>query len=120
MDFLNHINKIEQVQEDCFFVTLDVASLYTNIPQNEALEIIQETLDSWEFLQLPTNFLCHIAELCLQKNFFQFSDEYFWQISGIAMGCKFAPELANLFTERFEKKHILSSIYKQHIIIYKR
>ena len=94
MDFLNYINKIDQMQEDWLFITPDVTSLYTNIPQDEALDTIQNTLDNRHLLESPTNFLCQIAELCLQKNLFQFADKFFWQVSGTAIDCKFAPKLA--------------------------
>ena len=37
-DFLHHINQIGTVDEGTLLVTMDVTSLYTNIPNDEGLE----------------------------------------------------------------------------------
>lgn len=39
MDILNHINNLPLQAEEVILATLVVVSLYTNIPQDEALDV---------------------------------------------------------------------------------
>ena len=39
------LNRIEEVPEDSLLVSLDVKSLYTNIPNNEGIKAVKEAYD---------------------------------------------------------------------------
>ena len=43
-DFIRKINNLERITENSIFVTMDVHSLYTNIPNNEGIKIVETTL----------------------------------------------------------------------------
>ena len=45
-DFLQKLDKIKNIQNDCLLVTLDVKSLYTNIPNNEGIKTVREAYDN--------------------------------------------------------------------------
>jgi hypothetical protein len=86
-------------------VTLDVSSLYTNIPQSEA-----ETAIAY-YMQLhpqenipPFDRVLEAVRHVLSQNFFLFEDKVYQQISGTAMGTPVAPTIANLFMGWLESK----------------
>ena len=41
-DFLQKLDKVRNIPNDCLLVTLDVKSLYTNIPNNEGIKAVRE------------------------------------------------------------------------------
>ena len=69
-DFLNKIRNINAIPENAILVTANVVGLYPSIPHQAGLEALREALDN---------------------NYFQFSDKVYQQISGTAIGKKFAP-----------------------------
>lgn len=81
-------------------VTLDGASLYTSIPQKEALEVVREVLEHREWPHwIPTEFIVSLLEVAMTKNFFIFKNNFFYQTKGVAIGAGFAPDIAKLFTD---------------------
>ena len=105
-DFLCKIKQNESVKPDSIIGTLDVGSLYTNIPNDEGMESIKEVLESKrKRTGGPTNqTLLDLLEIILKKNNFQFNGTNYLQISGTAMGTKVAPSYANLFMSKLEKE----------------
>ena len=45
-DFLQKLDKVKNIPNDCLLVTLDVKSLYTNIPNNEGIKAVREAYDN--------------------------------------------------------------------------
>ncbi|KAJ1159325.1 hypothetical protein NDU88_011992 [Pleurodeles waltl] len=81
-------------------VTMDIQSLYTNIPQADALATRDQPA------QVPTWFLVEMR-IAMGKNYFMF-DKFYFQTKGVAMGATFAPNLANLYMADYETQHIFS------------
>ena len=104
-DFLRKIEELTILSEENFF-TLDVASLYTNIPLQESLDIMEEEFFPKIKCGVPINYLRKLLELILKCNNFTFDRKYFLQINGTAMGTRVAPTYANLFMAHFEEKYI--------------
>ena len=104
---INILNQFNMLQ-DMLLCTLDITSLYTNIPHNEGIQSIKEFLA----IHRHTNVLPHISyivellEVVLTNNYFDFNDKYYYQISGTAMGTKLAPSYANLFMTKFEQNYV--------------
>ena len=99
-DFLRVIEKRNEgppLPQNAMLVTIDVSALYTNIPQDEGLNCVKETLDERNNPVLPTEFIIKLLELILKNNIFEFNSEYFIQLIGTAMGSKPAPSYANIF-----------------------
>ena len=44
-DFLKKPDKVKNIPSNCLLVTLDVKSLYTNIPNNEGIKAVREAYD---------------------------------------------------------------------------
>ena len=96
-DFLNYLPK--QVDKDEVLVSLDAASLYSNI--NHALAI--ESIDYWitnhpGYLdsRFSKGFILESITLILKNNTFTFDNREYIQKIGTAMGTKMAPTLATL------------------------
>ena len=46
-DFLQKLDKVKNIPNDCLLVTLDVKPLYTNIPDNEGIKAVREAYDKY-------------------------------------------------------------------------
>ena len=70
-DFINFIEKT-RVVENAILVSMDVTSLYTNIPQEEGITIICKAYET--FYQnkppIPSQYLADMLRLILRENFF--------------------------------------------------
>ena len=104
-DFIKKISEVDLSNHDSVILcTLDVSSLYTNIPQKEGIDVIKQLLTKERpSAYLPTNSsMCKLLELVLTKNNFQFNGRNYLQINGTAMGTRVAPTYANLYMSYFE------------------
>ncbi|KAJ1115184.1 hypothetical protein NDU88_003410 [Pleurodeles waltl] len=104
-------------------ITLDVESLYTNIPQEATLEVISNLLDiHMGESQTPPGFILDLAHLALTRNYFKFEDSFFLQTQGTSMGSIFAPSLACLYVDHIERHTILheDNPYQDQIKLWKR
>ena len=108
-DFINKIEKITS-PEGSILVIMDVSSLYTNIPNDEGIESIRETLSTNGNPPAITDKITSFLSLILTLNNFSFNGNHYLLVKGCAMGTKCAPSYANLFMGKFEKKYIYNRI----------
>ncbi len=104
-DFLRKIDEIKHLPDNTFLVTLDVESLYTNIPNDYGIEAAKITLnDTRTFPGIkPTNTsLLTLLKLVLTKNNFKFNGENFIQVGGCTMGSKLSVGYTNNCLGKFE------------------
>ena len=73
-----------------WMLSMDVTSLYTNIPHKDGLECISKVLETAETSTLKKESLLELLELVLTCNNFMFNNENYLQISSTAMGTKVA------------------------------
>ena len=92
---------------DRFLFTMDVSSLYTNIPHNEGLQAMKHFLKNSSF-DINITTILRLAELVLTLNSFSFGDNHYVQTRGVAMGTKMGPSYACLFVG-FIEEQIFSS-----------
>ena len=117
-DFLYMLNKVGTLPPNC---TLDVSSLYTNIPNTEGRIAAQASLHaSLGGRNNPSSdHLITLLDKVLSCNNFDFNDRHFLQVGGTAMGTKVAPAYANTFMGlRFEEKCVYT--YRKQPLIWKR
>ena len=89
---------------DSILLTLDVSSLYTNIPHAEGIEACELAFEQRTTRASPTAFLVRMIEQILTMNNFEFNGEHYLQTQGTAMGTRMAPSYANLFMGRLESQ----------------
>ena len=112
-DTTQFINSIEgtRIPQNAVLVSMDVTSLYTNIPQEEGITTICHAYDTFYkgTPPIPTHYLREMLRLILQENSFQFNGKDFLQTHGTAMGTKTAVSFANIFMAKIE-----TAIIDQH------
>ena len=109
-DFINKLHTCSNmIDDDTILVTMDVTSLYTNIPNDEGMQAIRRFLSrAGKTVLIPviTKFLW----LILTLNNFVFNGMHYLQTNGVSMGTKCAPEYANIFMANFEETYIYPRI----------
>ena len=106
---LQKLDSIGVLPPGCILATLDVSSLYTNIPNQGGIEAAQNTLNESRPLPgvKPTNAsLIAMLELVLKRNNFQFNGKNYLQTGGTAMGTKLAPSYAINFMGTLEESFV--------------
>ena len=104
-EFVNKVSGLD-ANVDKFMFSLDVESLFTNIP---IVEIILDRayMDDAEFFHgFNRKEMKYLLTLCTQQSHFCFNDEYFDQIDGCSMGSPLGPVFANIFMAEFEKNNM--------------
>jgi hypothetical protein len=91
--FVNLINK-EKYESRDMLTSFDVISIFTKIPLNEAIQVINEVEDSET---------TKMSEVCLRSTYFSFKGEVFEKTSRVAMVSPLPPIVSNLFMEKFDK-----------------
>ena len=114
---LINIVKDLTLPENAILASLDVVSLYTNIPNNEGIDATGEFLRRNRPPHLnPTNSsICRLLDLVLSTNNFRFDNKEFLQVGDTAMGTKLAPSFANLFMGHLEEQFVYSYHLKPFI-----
>lgn len=96
-------------EENYSWITLDVVSLYSNIPHNIALTAVEYMIKKYSNFSNDLNhFLIMAIDFLLSHNYFRFDASFFIQQVGAPMGSKFSPSLANLYMSYWEEKFIFS------------
>ena len=111
-EFLQHLKGI-QVGPDEVIISCDVKPLFTSVPIQPALTIIEKLLGEDPGLQQRTsmtvkNIIC-LLEFCLRSTYFTFQNQYYEQVEGAAMGSPISPIVVNLYMENFETRAISTS-----------
>lgn len=119
MEFANLITQT-QVPTNCKLVSIDVPSLYNNIPHKGLEAATNFLLDhkDQDPIRPPVQILRELMSIVLKNNIFQFNGEHYLQVQGMAMGTKMAPSYANLFMGSLEPKLINKG--NPHINMWKR
>lgn len=115
-DFINFIEKTK-VNKQTFLVSMDVTSLYTNIPQEEGITTVCRAYENFHRNNppIPTQYLKEMLSLILKENSFQFNGKNYLQIHGTAMGTKMAVAFANIFMANIETEILSNSVAKPTI-----
>ena len=85
-------------------ITIDIKSMYTNIPLEEGLAACKETLEKRADKAIPTDYIMKLLRLVMEKNIFTFNEETWLQLLGTCMGTRVSPTYACLFMGLLEKK----------------
>ena len=103
--------------------SLDVESLFTNIPLNEVIHICVDDLfcDTNTIHNLDRNYMRELLTLAAYEWFFIFDQVVYRQIDVVTMGSPLGPILANVFLCHFEKQwlsecppDILPKVFANH------
>lgn len=104
-DSFDFVNQIPRYKLNPTFISLDIQSLYTVIPHDYGLHAIQYWLEKYpEKLdaRFSPYFILEALQIILNNNIFQYKQDFYKQINGVAMGTKVAPKYAHLVVAFFE------------------
>ena len=101
-DYLRKLQESGPIPPETLLVSLDVTSLYTNIPHEDGIRACKEAWEERPVKDPPTEILVKLLTLILKCNNFVFKGKHYLQVQGTAMGTKMAPAYANIFMGRLE------------------
>jgi hypothetical protein len=85
------------IPENTTLLTMDVSSLYTNIPHDNIIAACRKIWEQRTVQEPSTECVVDILTMVLKNNNVTFDGNHYLQINGTAMGTKMAPSYANLF-----------------------
>ena len=106
IDSFHFAEEICQQDSNLHMASLDVDSLFTNIPLDETIDNCVDNL--YNDNENPPNISKHnfrnLLNVATTESFCMFNNKYYKQVDGVAMGCPLGPALANIFMCSFESK----------------
>lgn len=97
--------------------SLDVVSLYTSIPLQEAITNVTDRIQN-PILHLSKQDISDLLQVTLNNMYFSFRDRVFRQREGLPMGSNISGILAILFMDKLESivltLHLMISPYKRY------
>ena len=108
-EFARQISAIDNADQ-YYMVSLDIESLFTNIPLQETIEIAIQALfsNASHVLGLTKDLFKTLLELASMNTFFIFNEKYYLQKDGVGMGLPLGPSFANLFLCHHEQRWLSS------------
>ena len=106
---IQDLENLELGEEEVKLCSFDFESLYSNINLEDALIVITDFMkDKISNIDFTVIGFHHILKLVFNNNVFSFNKLIFYkQITGIAMGSKCGPSIANIYLYCLEKNFIL-------------
>ncbi|VEN48904.1 unnamed protein product [Callosobruchus maculatus] len=96
VDTLKELN----LPSNYILISLDVTSLFTNIPKQLIINLITKYWKKiCEFTNIPLTTFIEIINVCFDTSYFVFHGIFYQQLDGTAMGNPCSPVLANLVME---------------------
>ena len=113
-DFITKIKDLGTLPPNSFPVSMGITSLYTNIPNDERLEALRQSLDSSQNQSTSTKAIVTLIHLILALNNFVFNGINFLQTQGASMGTNTTPSFSTIFMGYFEEIFIYPFIQNLH------
>ena len=120
--FKNEITYL-YIPDEYMFMSLDVTSLFTNIPYNLVIQSLMRRSNLiTQHSIIPLHYIISITEFLFDNTFFQFDDKFYKQIEGTPMGSPISPIFADLVMTDLECDcwSKLNTMFNIVPLIYKR
>ncbi|CAJ0952145.1 unnamed protein product [Ranitomeya imitator] len=104
-DLLNELTAIGPLPERTILATIDVESLYSNIPHQDGLNACKFLMEN---IGTDADYVVKLIKFFLTHNYFEFDNKIYLQETGKVMGSKMAPQYANLFVVKLESDFLSS------------
>ena len=118
-DFVEQVKHITLAPGECLS-SYDVSALFTSVPVDPALKVINDLLEKDPTLKertvLPVEDITLLLEFCLKNMYFSFQDQFYEQVKGVAMGSPVSLIVANQYMEYFEQKALSTAPNPQALV----
>ena len=107
-ELISSITKIK-LESDEYLESLDVKDLFTNIPSNQAINIVIESIGQSEAFcesALTKSDIRELLLVCLNNSCYTFNNKYFRQKRKLPMGNTLSPLLADLYMDQYIKNNM--------------
>ncbi|CAF2661472.1 unnamed protein product [Rotaria sp. Silwood2] len=97
------------MRQETLFCTIDVADLYTMVPQTEGVLSLKKMLDHLKLKRingLKIETIIRLSRFVMQNNYFSHDGQYYQQIRGGAMGSPLTLTVANCYMFFYEQQII--------------
>jgi hypothetical protein len=95
--------KTTELNKNTKLCSFDIENIYTNIPRKDIINIINNILENNTIIHANfLNEIIHVLKVIMKQNYFQFDQQYYEQIEGLAMGAPTSEILAEIFIQRIE------------------
>ncbi|CAF1516179.1 unnamed protein product, partial [Adineta ricciae] len=91
---------IQNLKQETLLCTIDVADLYTMIPQVEGVLALKKMLDHFKLKQiggLKVETIVRLSRFVMQNNYFSLNGQFYHQIRGGAMGSPLTLTISNCY-----------------------
>ena len=107
-DSFSFAQEVVDFDSNLFMSSLDVTSLFTNIPLNETTDIICDELfkDKELICGMDKTVFRELLVLAMEETCFVFDGKLYKQCDGVSMGSSLGPHYANSFLCKHERKWI--------------
>ena len=100
--------------------SLDIVSLYTSVPQREAIEVMKRRIEQEKIclFGLTSNHIEALMEVILSNTYFTFEGEVYEQRAGLPMGNSISGIMAIVFMDSLERRalmHCQVGLFKKYI-----
>ena len=106
-DFAEKIKNVK-IEEDEIMVSYDIVALYPSVPQNEAIDLLNDLLHNDQNLHEATHMtptqIIQLFKTIVKQTYFMFNQTLYVQVDGLAIGAATSGFAANIFMEQLEKK----------------
>ena len=93
--------------DEYIIISLDVVSLFTNIPRRS---VIRNIINRWDEVKTNINLdlFLEMVEFCMEASCFRYNNKFYMQTYGTAMGSPLSPILAEIVLETIIDKALAS------------
>ena len=95
--------------------SFDITNLYTNIPIDRTINIIQDKLTENNHDSEFTNEIVKVISTIMNQNYFQLNNDFYKQNTGIPMGNPLSGIISEIFLQNLENKNLQKIIDKHKI-----
>lgn len=106
---MNDLNNFERVSRTLILVTMNVNSLYSNLPREEGISAVRNFLRQFPSPYTDSDTIIQLLELKLNYNVFSFDNSVYPPIQGGPMGSKYLPA-TRIFSWVPSKKYLSTRI----------
>lgn len=115
--------KTQSIKNNHKLASLDIVNLYTSVPIQETINILQQNLQKNSNLPHEAiDELINLTTVILKQNYFKFQNNFYHQTEGLAMGSPLSSIMSEIFLNYIENRYLFTDANRHlnKIIFYYR